>query len=94
MAVVTVEHREYIRRPYTRREYDRTKQSVMETMRFVTRRDMTNGWGMMPAGTAVRVTYKRSGLTIESLPCSSCHVRMHMSRVPPTDLDVLEPVTP
>lgn len=49
---------------------------------------LQNGNGSMPAGTAYRVTYARSGLTLQSEPCSCCGSSQYIRRVHPRDVEV------
>lgn len=55
--------------------------AVLREGRYRTTRDLRNGWGVIPAGTAVRITDKRGGLEIEAEECECCGVRMTMRGV-------------
>jgi len=71
-------------------DYKKTTLKSLGPMRFRTLRDMRCGWGVIPAGTLVRVTEKMNGWTVLSTPCSCCGVVMSMSRVYPRDLERVE----
>ena len=66
------------------------QKSRVETMpKLVVRRELRNGWGLVPVGTVVTVTYKRSGLNVEAERCDCCGVRMFVSKVHHSSLALL-----
>jgi hypothetical protein len=55
-------------------------------------RPLSNGWGELAAGTIATVEGAGNGmgLQIRTDPCPHCGVKLFMSRVLPSDLEILE----
>jgi hypothetical protein len=49
---------------------------------------MRNGWGVIPAGTVMTVTYKRSGFTLTAERCAHCGLQPSMTKVGPDDVEI------
>lgn len=49
---------------------------------------LRNGNSELPAATVYRVTYARSGLTLESETCACCGIKQYIRRVHPRDVEV------
>lgn len=54
-----------------------------------TKKEMRNGWGVIPAGTEMVVTHQRSGAHLASKPCACCGLTAIIAKV---ELSCLEPV--
>lgn len=54
--------------------------------RLVTRVEMSNGYGVLPAGTPVRIEDKRNGFAIRMAACPTCDVALRINRVAPSNL--------
>lgn len=52
-------------------------------------REIRNGNGSMPTGTFYKVTYARSGLTLESEKCACCGASQYVRKVDPRDVEVV-----
>ena len=75
--------------PMTNREYDTLTLAQMQTRDYVTLDRLRNGYVTIPKGTKVRITGKRSGLTIQTLPCDCCGMQVSVARVPPHRVEAL-----
>lgn len=58
-----------------------------------TRRELRNGIFSIPLGTVCTVSYNHSGLSLNTDPCGSCGVRLFISKVSESDVELL-PKTP
>ena len=54
-----------------------------------TLRELRNYWGMIPAGTVCAVDDNHSGLRLATEPCDHCGVKIYISRVPESDVELL-----
>jgi len=54
-----------------------------------TLRELQNGWCTIAIGTVATVTYSRAGLSLSTEPCKCCGVRVLISRVPYTDVELI-----
>lgn len=70
-------------------DYRRTEREL-KGLRARTTRELSNGWATIAAGTLVTITGKRSGLTIRTERCPHCSVAVHMTKVRPEDLELVE----
>jgi hypothetical protein len=76
-----------------RREYEKTPARELKGRRARLERDVRNGWATIAAGTVVTITGKRGGLEIETDRCQSCGVRVHVRKVEPDALLLLDEVS-
>lgn len=53
-------------------------------------KELSNGWATLPKGTIFKVMGKWNGLKILSQQCKCCGIRVHMSKVPYRDLELIE----
>lgn len=55
-----------------------------------TLRDLKNGWCSVQAGTVMTVSNWSGGLFLWGEPCGCCGVRVSMSKVPLSDVELIE----
>lgn len=60
-------------------------------LRLRTLRPLRNGWGTIPTGTLVTVTFKRGGFTVQGDPCECCGVRVSMTHVDASEVAIAGP---
>ena len=69
--------------------YKRSTSKQLEGRKVVSRREMRNGYAVLPAGTVFTIEHKSKGLHLLSDPCPTCGVKVPISRVQPIDVDFL-----
>lgn len=72
------------------KDYKKLTLEKAKSMLFVTTVAMRSGWGVIPAGTKVRVTQKMQGWSVITEPCGCCGLQATMRRVHPGYLEVLQ----
>jgi len=69
--------------------YRRKTSDQLKGLKVVSRREMRNGWAVLPAGTVFTIERKGKGLHLLSDPCPTCGIKVPISRVQPYDVDLL-----
>ncbi len=70
-------------------EYKRTTCRELKGRKVRTLRELRNSWCVIPKGTICTITHKSGGLEIESEACPDCGVKVCISKVQPTSVELL-----
>lgn len=70
-------------------QYNHTPESKLKGRMVRTLRDLKNGWGVIPRGTIATIAGKQGGFSLQSEPCPCCGMRVSISKVPYTDVELL-----
>lgn len=73
----------------THQDYHKTNEADHKKRRYRLLHDLATESGFLPKGSEVRVTGKRNGFSIESLPCSHCGVKLAMQYISHVSLEVI-----
>ena len=71
-------------------EYRRMTLAQLKGRRVRLRREIRNGWGILPVGTVLFIEGKHNGLSLVAERCRTCGVRMSIGRVGPGDVELLD----
>ncbi len=74
----------------TQKEYQRKKADFWEGKKIRLVKDIENGRMKIPAETICTVERKFKGFQLTADPCKCCGVRIMITNVPPTDVELID----
>ena len=72
------------------KKFQRKTSSWWEGRTVVATSELGNAWMVIPSGTYCVVKRKYKGLSLETDPCPECGVRLKISEVPYSNLDLVQ----
>ena len=74
----------------TEAQYQRRTEAEWKKLRVRSLRPLANGLATVPAGTIFSITRKMNGFGLKADPCPHCGIQIHIYKVEPRALEVVE----